>query len=109
MFPGETTRSEVGTLAETVTDQDKPTMWLYLGGGGSNYQTHLVVHEFGHALGLLHEHQRSDFWDRIEKYLKEDTCATMKKDADYKCDVTDIDSPMVIKEKYDPQSVMHYP
>ena len=83
-------------------------MWLDLGTSDSrNYQTHLVVHEFGHALGLLHEHQRSDFWDHIDKYLREDT--TIKNNADYKCDVTDIDSPTVIKEKYDPQSVMHYP
>ena len=23
----------------------------------------MVLHEFGHALGLDHEHQRSDFWE----------------------------------------------
>ena len=26
-----------------------------------------VLHEFGHALGLDHEHQRSDFWDVLEE------------------------------------------
>ena len=27
------------------------------------YKMSYVLHEFGHALGLDHEHQRSDFWD----------------------------------------------
>ncbi len=29
-------------------------------------QRSMVIHEFGHALGLDHEHQRSDFWDVLE-------------------------------------------
>ncbi len=29
-------------------------------------QKSMVIHEFGHVLGLGHEHQRSDFWDVLE-------------------------------------------
>ena len=36
-----------------------------------SYKKHLVIHEFGHALGLGHEHQRSDFWENIMPYLDE--------------------------------------
>ena len=29
----------------------------------------LVIHEFGHALGLCHEHQRHDFWKTVEPFM----------------------------------------
>ncbi len=29
----------------------------------------LVIHEFGHALGLEHEHQRSELWQVLSKYI----------------------------------------
>jgi hypothetical protein len=50
--------------------QDKPTMWLNLySQSGDNYKKHIVIHEFGHALGLCHEHQRSNFWSLVEPYI----------------------------------------
>ena len=81
-------------------------MWLNLGDGGINYQTHSVVHNFGQALGLKHQHQCSYFWDHIEKYL---IVTWIKKHPDYMRDATDTDSATVNKETYDPKSVMHYP
>jgi hypothetical protein len=30
----------------------------------------LVMHEFGHALGLQHEHQRGDLWSCIRDFVK---------------------------------------
>ena len=58
----------VGMLASKVSG-DKPTMMLNLGCGCHENKRSLVIHEFGHALGLEHEHQRSDFWDGVEKHI----------------------------------------
>ena len=38
----------------------------------NKHKRHLVIHEFGHALGLGHEHQRSTFWRDIREFIDED-------------------------------------
>ncbi|XP_064387495.1 uncharacterized protein LOC135335838 [Halichondria panicea] len=58
--------SKVGTTATWQSDKKKPTMVLNLYGMTKADQRSMVIHEFGHALGLDHEHQRSDFWDVLE-------------------------------------------
>ncbi len=80
-----------------------------------------VLHEFGHALGLQHEHQRSDFWDILsqknaigryrfiigEKEMRKGTGCAMacKQHFRTNCDVT-IDKKE--QSEYDSNSIMHY-
>ena len=62
-----TSWSKVGTAANWEPDTKKPTMVLNLFKMEKQEQKSMVIHEFGHALGLDHEHQRSDFWDVLEE------------------------------------------
>lgn len=49
--------SMIGTEALQVSDLNKPTMNLGLfEGAPDDYVQRVVLHEFGHALGLMHEH-----------------------------------------------------
>ena len=97
----------------TKAKYDQPTMWLDLNVSGDNYKKHLVIHQFGHALGLGHEHQRSDFWKHIRPYVD---ITEMKKDlglAKYpEAFSKNWDSDSQFKTgkctAYDPYSIMHY-
>ena len=62
----------MGNAALNVTDPREPTMILNLYGMSQPQQRSMVLHEFGHALGLDHEHQRSDFWDVLESVDEDD-------------------------------------
>ena len=106
--------SQVGTdaLDVPITDKDGkflPTMQLGLLPDNENFNKHNVIHEFGHALGLLHEHQRSYFWRVASNYLdkkkmKEGLGMT---DEDFKKDYEEKDEGIGSQE-YDSDSVMHY-
>ena len=102
----------IGNKAKNA-DRGEPTMWLNLHSGGidDSFKKYLVVHEFGHALGLGHEHQRSDFWKILKRYLNE---AEMKEDLSvgekkFKHDWGGDQKSMKGKATpYDSGSVMHY-
>ncbi len=110
--------SMVGRSALNV-DKDKPTMVLNLYGMSKAHQISIVLHEFGHALGLYHEHQRSDFWDVLESKDKDnqyrfiigieemkngDGCKRAV-NAVFRDDKLNATSR---KSDYDPNSIMHY-
>ena len=82
-------------------------MWLDLSRGDHRYKEHLVVHEFGHALGLGHEHQWSDFWECVKPYIDE---KKLKKAVGNRLDdwMEDFDLDTEAATDYDSKSVMHY-
>ena len=104
----------MGNDALLVKNKSKPTMYLNLFGKSEADQRSLVLHEFGHALGLDHEHQRSDFWKVLERFTigkkkmqdgDDGQCAKavaehFKKDYQGRVGLQQTD--------YDPQSIMHY-
>ena len=54
--------SHLGTFCRQITDDDEPTMnygWLTPDSDDVELRS-VVLHEFGHALGLIHEHQNPD-------------------------------------------------
>ena len=82
-------------------------MWLDLSRKDDNYNEYLVVHEFGHALGLGHEHQRSDFRACIISFLDETKMRERLKNR-YEDWGTDVKLDLNNATEYDPESVMHY-
>ena len=87
-----------------------------------HYYKHLILHEFGHALGLQHEHQRPDVpnlfddeklkeivRDQLiqehERHLDEDVEKRIKEQ--WKA-LIPADPAAVVSSSYDKDSVMHY-
>lgn len=76
------------------------------------YCKSLILHEFGHALGLIHEHQRSNrpfTWDK--RYIKENylklgmpTFKIAKENILKICNVNNM-----VKSRFDYKSIMIYP
>ena len=114
--------SAVGTDAKNlITNLKEPTMVLNLQDLDYIAQKRTVIHMFGHALGLEHEHLRSDFWDTVGEYFdigkiikdprvvqcsesSEDTRARLERD--FKKSVIDPDDPPL--SEHDPDSIMQY-
>lgn len=51
--------SAIGRQANDIP-KSEPTMVIGFGGENDNYTAGTIMHEFGHALGLQHEHQHPD-------------------------------------------------
>lgn len=71
---------------------------------------HSIRHEFGHALGLLHEHQHPDNgiqWDKEKLYAESEKLGHPKQVTDENF-LTPHDSKTTITSAYDSTSVMHY-
>ena len=108
--------SKVGADAARVP-KGKHTMALNLKVNGmkDEEKRSMVLHEFGHALGLDHEHQRSDFWDILDAKDQQGSCKfiigrelMLKNGAclQHFKEVASIEHH--IRSPYDPTSIMHY-
>lgn len=100
--------SLVGTQAKTHPI-DKPTLHIDL------IQTpdllnQTIRHEFGHALGLEHEHQHPDHtinWDTKKLYAETGKVGLTRGETD-KNFLTTLSLDTTTRSLYDPASIMHY-
>lgn len=76
----------------------------YLNFGSSGDRFSHLLHEMGHALGLLHEHQRPDR-DKYIKVFWENILNVYQENFEIR------DNPLIVEENYsyDYNSIMHYP
>ena len=89
-------------------------MYLNLVGKSEADQRSLVLHEFGHALGLDHEHQRSDFWRILGRFtigkdkMRSGNGGRCAKAGDEHFKKEYRGQIQREESKYDPNSIMHY-
>ena len=86
-------------------------MMLDLNGISDSRKEHTILHEFGHALGLAHEHQHPDYLRVMGKFLDEAamrTCTKIKKLSSFQDQYGELPYGLM-KTRYDVESIMHYP
>ena len=101
--------STVGVNAKKVPAH-KPTMFIGFENGLNAKTSQTVAHEFGHALGLKHEHQhpyRALKFNDENVYKEHDRYHQPRQQADEQILKT-FDPRQVYFSQYDPRSIMHY-
>lgn len=103
--------SYIGTDALTVDDAETMHFgWLGPNTDDSEF-SRVVLHEFGHALGMIHEHQHPTAgikWDREAVYGYYAQQGWTRADVDDNL-FRKIDERETQFAEYDPDSIMHYP
>ena len=100
-------------VTTTSTDPKKMTVYLNLADLDKEpeLQESIVIKQFGHALGLKNEHQRSNFWKVIGKYLNVEK---MKENPEIESAfvnqwaATSEGQTVNSLSKYDPESITHF-
>lgn len=114
LTPDYTSWSAIGKSCLSITDQLQPTMNF---GWFNAFTSHTEIrrttlHEFGHALGCIHEHQSSESaikWDI--NAIKRAYIAGAKKTEEW-VNINILNSfpaTSLTNSSYDPLSIMHYP
>jgi hypothetical protein len=105
--------SYVGTDALTITDLNKETMhygWLHPTTTDEEFRR-VIVHEFGHAIGMIHEQSHPEIsikWDKAAVYRHYESRGWTRAQVD--SNVFFKYSRMVTQfSTYDRTSIMHYP
>ena len=78
---------------------------------GDYHKRALILHEFGHALGLAHEHQHPDYLEVMKKFIDIDATMDyfgMEKERVYREQCGKLQYELE-KSEYDVHSIMHYP
>lgn len=107
--------SMIGSNANTRQYRSQPTMWLQSVSSKflKNYKEYkqLVLHEFGHALGLIHEHQHPGVginWDTAVLFRYYDSLYKMDRASVKKNVIEKFKSSHGIYGRWDPNSIMIY-
>lgn len=105
--------SKVGSDAQKERVENEPTMMLDLKGLDEYHIEHTILHEFGHALGLAHENQHSDYLNVMEKFFVDEAklmkCVGMKSIPKFQKQYRKLSNKTLMKGNYDEKSIMHYP
>lgn len=106
--------SAIGTDSQYAISQGKHSMSLSeLSKNSAGSRRGTILHEFGHAIGLQHEHQNIYRTFKIDEALTKEYCKNVYKFTEEEC-TDQIINTLPNKEKqnyyskYDPASVMHY-
>ncbi len=113
--------SLVGNDALNPNYRRRATMSLSLLHLDDKAQKSNVIHEFGHVLGLDHEHQRSNFWDILgqkegdhyrfiigKENMRNGIGGCQKAGDQFFRSKTDTPINETEQSEYDPNSIMHY-
>lgn len=90
---------------------DEPSMRLGFAGGLGKKTAAQVLHEFGHALGLKHEHQhpnRTLDFNKENVYKHYESSGKPRSDGDSQV-LNQFDPDKTYASEYDQRSIMHYP
>lgn len=105
--------SKLGIEAQQV-DKKKHTMELNLNSCvGDHKKKYTILHEFGHVLGLVHEHQHPRYLEVMDKFLSDPgtmACWNMKKLSEFQRQFGSLNKRRLNFERNpDKDSIMHYP